>query len=63
MNPVQVKPMLKPTLSPLSIQIALSERWMAPLATVVCEVFHSRVTGERFTFTRRTVGIHRPSFA
>ena len=26
-----------------------------------CGIVHSRVTGERTTFTRRTVGIHRPS--
>src|ERR1044071_1338374 len=61
MNAVQVNPMLNPTLSPLSIQMALSARAIALADTVVCVVTHSLVTGERLTFTKRTVAIQRPS--
>src|SRR5947208_1949406 len=60
-NAVHVNPMLNPTLSPLSIQIARSFRRIAPVEAVVPVVTHSRVTGERLTFTRRTVEIHLPS--
>ncbi len=50
-----------PTLSPLSIQIAWSVRALTLLHAVFCGVVHVRVIGERFTFTSRTIAIHRPS--
>src|SRR5262245_14827206 len=62
MKAVQVKFMLKPMLSAFSIQmvLSLSDGRRLAVPELVSALIHSRVIGERLSFTRRTLGIQRP---